>query len=179
MERVEEYLEAIYDLQKKGKVAKTGDLAKILSVKPASVTEMLLKLKEKGYVDYNPYRGVILTKSGEEIAERIKRHYTIALNFFRVIGIEEEVAKRLGCELEHHMSEEVAERLAEILESRICELCVKDVKRLSCVGDGIYTVVSSPGEPKCGEKVVVKGGETKTLNGERVENPHLILVVKS
>lgn len=179
VERVEEYLEAIYELQKKGRVAKTGDLAKMLNVKPASVTEMLLKLKEKGYVDYSPYRGVILTKSGEEIAERIKRHYTIASNFFRVIGVEEEVAKRLGCELEHHMSEEVAERLAEILESKICKFCVKDVKRLSCVGEGIYTVVSSPGEPKCGEKVVVEKGEAKTLDGEKVKNPHLVLVVKS
>ncbi|MEM2086874.1 MAG: metal-dependent transcriptional regulator, partial [Archaeoglobaceae archaeon] len=46
VERAEEYLEAIYDLQKNGKVAKTGDLAKILKVKPASVTEMLSKLKE-------------------------------------------------------------------------------------------------------------------------------------
>jgi len=179
VERVEEYLEAIYDLQKKGKVAKTGDLAKILSVKPASVTEMLLKLKEKGYVDYNPYRGVILTKSGEEIAERIKRHYTIASNFFRVMGIEDEVAKKLGCELEHHMNDEIAKKLAEILESKICRLCVKDTKRLSCVGDGVYTVISSPGKPRCGEKVVVEKGVAKTLDGEEIQNPHLILVEKS
>lgn len=179
VERAEEYLEAIYDLQKRGKVAKTGELAKILNVKPASVTEMLLKLKEKGYVDYNPYKGVILTKSGEKIAERIKKHYMIASNFFRVIGIEEDIAKRLGCELEHHMNDEVAEKLAELLESKICRDCVKDAKRLSCVGDGVYTVVSSPGEPKCGEKVVVERGEAKTLRGEKIENPHLVLVVKS
>lgn len=179
MERVEEYLEAIYDLQKKGKVAKTGDLAKILNVKPASVTEMLMKLREKGYVDYNPYRGVILTKSGEEIAERIKRHYTIASNFFRLIGIGEEVAKKLGCELEHHMNEEVAQKLTVILETRICRECVKEVKRLSCVSDGIYTVISSPGKPKCGEKIVVEKGKARTLDGEEVRHLDLVLVVKS
>lgn len=81
MERVEEYLEAIYDLQKKGKVAKTGEIAKILKVKPASVTEMLIKLKERGYVDYSPYKGVVLTKSGEEIAEKLKTRYLVAFNF--------------------------------------------------------------------------------------------------
>lgn len=178
MERVEEYLEAIYDLQKKGKVAKTGDLARILNVKPGSVTEMLLKLKEKGYVDYNPYRGVILTKNGEEIAERIKRHYNIALNFFKLIGFEEDVAKKLGCELEHHMNEEVAEKLVEIIETRICKDCVKEVKRLTCVGDGVYKVVSSPGNPKCGEKIIVKKGEAKTITGEKIKDPELVLVVK-
>lgn len=179
MERIEEYLEAIYDLQKRGKVAKTGELAKILNVKPASVTEMLSKLKERGYVDYNPYRGVILTRSGEEIAERIKRHHTIASNFFRMIGVEEDVAKKLGCELEHHMNEEVAEKLEKLLELRICKYCEKEAKRLSCVGDGIYTVVSSPGVPKHGEKVVVEKGEARTLDGEKVRDPHLVLVVKS
>ncbi|MCS7119292.1 MAG: metal-dependent transcriptional regulator [Archaeoglobaceae archaeon] len=179
MERIEEYLEAIYDLQKKGKVAKTGDLAKILNVKPASVTEMLLKLKEKGYVDYSPYRGVILTRSGEKIAEKVKKHYLIASSFFKYIGIDENVAEKLGCELEHHMSEEVAEKLSLILDYRKCKDCRREIKRLSCVNDGVYVVVSSPGNPRCGEKIIVENGIAKKEDGTRVEDEDFILVVKS
>lgn len=178
MERAEEYLEAIYDLQKRGKVAKTGDLAKVLNVKPASVTEMLLKLREKGYVDYSPYRGVVLTKSGEEIAERVKRNYSIASTFFKFIGVSEDVAQKLGCELEHHMSEEVAEKLMLILTYRLCADCKKEAKRLECVGDGIYVVISSPGDPKIGERLIVEKGEVRTLEGKKIEKGKDVILVR-
>uniref|UniRef100_A0A7J2TK37 Metal-dependent transcriptional regulator n=1 Tax=Archaeoglobus fulgidus TaxID=2234 RepID=A0A7J2TK37_ARCFL len=176
MERVEEYLEAIYDLQKKGKVAKTGEIAKILKVKPASVTEMLIKLKERGYVDYSPYKGVVLTKSGEEIAEKLKTRYLVAFNFFKFIGVEESLASKLACELEHHMSDEVVEKLQKIFET--CKDCKKSVRRLSCVGDGIYIIVSSPGKPKSGEKVIVEKGVAKTEDGTEIKEKEFILVSK-
>jgi DtxR family Mn-dependent transcriptional regulator len=181
VEREEEYLEAIYDIQKTGRVAKTGEIARILKVKPSSVTEMLLKLKKKGYIDYNPYRGAVLTKSGEEIAVRIKRHYRIASSFFRQIGVEEEVAQKLGCELEHYMNEEVARRLGSLL-TRGCETCNRDVKRLSCVSEGIYVVVSSPGgDLKPGERVRVENGEIRKEDGSKVleEIIDLVLVRES
>lgn len=184
MERVEEYLEAIYDIQKSGKVAKTGDLAKSLGVRPSSVTEMLLKLKEMGYVDYNPYKGAVLTKSGEEIAERIKKHYIIASNFFKLIGVKDEIAEKLGCELEHHMNEDVAKKLSSvfsILESK-CGGCSREIKRLACVSDGIYEIVSSPDpDLKPGEILKVKNGKVETARGVEVgeEIMDLVLVRKS
>jgi len=177
VERVEEYLEAIYDIQKSGRVARTGDLARILGVKPPSVTEMLSKLKEMGYVDYNPYRGAILTKKGEEIAEKIKRHYRIASNFFKLIGVDEEVAEKLGCELEHHMDDEVANKLSSIIEYR-CSGCEREIKRLTCVSDGIYEVVSTPDpELKQGELLRVVGGKAETLKGVRVREEIMVLVL--
>jgi len=177
VEREEEYLEAIYDIQKSGRVARTGEIAKILKVKPSSVTEMLLKLKEKGYIDYNPYKGAVLTKSGEEIAGRIKKHYRIASNFFTHIGVEEEVAQKLGCELEHHMNEEVASRLGSLLK-KSCESCSKEVKRLSCVQDGFYVVVSSPsGDLKPGDRIRVKNGEIKKENGSKISEEIIDLVL--
>ena len=57
MKRVtkEEYIEAIFALQKNGKV-QTGQIADHMDIKPPSVTEMLGKLKEEGLVEYEPYR---------------------------------------------------------------------------------------------------------------------------
>jgi len=181
VEREEEYLEAIYDIQRRGKVAKTGDIAKILKVRPSSVTEMLIKLKERGYIDYSPYRGAILTKSGEEIAERIKKNYQIASSFFRYIGVDEDVAEKLGCELEHHLSDEVARRLNSVL-AHGCGGCEREVKRLSCVSDGIYEVVSAPeGDLKPGDIVIVEKGDRTRKDGSKInENVwELILVRRS
>ncbi|MCX8172834.1 MAG: metal-dependent transcriptional regulator [Archaeoglobaceae archaeon] len=177
MEREEEYLEAIYELQKSGKIAKTGELARILKVKPSSVTEMLLKLKNRGFVDYSPYRGVILTKSGEEIAERIKKHHQVATSFFKFLGIEDELAEKLGCELEHHMSDEVAKKLTTILLIG-CGGCEREVKRLSCVSDGVYEVVSCPhGDLKPGDILIVVNGEVRKEDSSKVKEEVLDLVL--
>ena len=54
----EEYLEALYTLTQDGKAASTSDISKRLNIAPASVTEMLKKLADNGYVNYSPYQGV-------------------------------------------------------------------------------------------------------------------------
>jgi DtxR family Mn-dependent transcriptional regulator len=148
VERVEEYLEAIYDIQKMEKrVAKTNDLARKLNVKPSSVTEMLLKLSEKGYVEYQPYYGVVLTEKGKEVAKRIKRYYRIFETFFRdFLKIDTEEAHRLSCELEHHVTDEVVEKICEVIATNceICDECGYKIVRLSEAEPGSYEVIASP-----------------------------------
>ncbi len=175
MERVEEYLEAIYDLQmEKGKVVRTGDLAKHLNVKPSSVTEMLLKLKEKGYIDYQPYRGAVLTKEGEAVAKRIKRYHEIAFTFFKMIGIDDETASQLACELEHHLNDVVASKLCTLVAGlcEACEDCSLKITSLNEAKSGIYEVVAAPGRirnlVKPGSIVEVRDGKL-VVKGEEVE----------
>lgn len=148
MERIEEYLEAIYDIQKKKKVVKTSDLAKYLNIKPASVTEMFVKLKNKGYIEYKPYRGAILTKEGEEIARKIKRYYRSAYIFFKILGIEDEKARELACELEHHMSDEALIRICTIVADYCdaCKECLVKVSSSDKVKDGKYLALVVPSE---------------------------------
>ncbi|MCZ1252416.1 ArsR family transcriptional regulator, partial [Enterococcus faecium] len=45
------YLLAIQELSKRKKKLKNNDLAKVLSVSPASVSEMLAKLRYEDYLD--------------------------------------------------------------------------------------------------------------------------------
>jgi len=148
VERIEEYLEAIYDIQiTKKRVAKTGDLARILNVKPSSVTEMLTKLKERGYVEYQPYKGATLTRKGEEVAKKIKKYYTISLTFFRdFLGIDEETASKLSCELEHHLNDDAAEKICRIVAGscQVCEECNYEILKLKDVEVGEYVVVIAP-----------------------------------
>jgi len=76
-EQLEEYLEAIYDIGERDGTAKTSSIARCLNVAPASVTEALQNLSEKGYVHYEPYRGATLTEQGKGIAESIKRRHRL------------------------------------------------------------------------------------------------------
>ena len=147
MERIEEYLETIYDIQKSGRVAKTKEIAERLDVKPSSVTEMLNKLSGMGYVEYQPYRGAILTKKGFEIADRIKKAYHIFRKFFEdFLGIDEKISDRLSCTLEHVADEDALEKICRIIsfECEICEECESSVVSAIKALDGEYKVVSAP-----------------------------------
>jgi len=149
VERVEEYLEAIYDIQtKEQRIVKTNDLAKKMGVKPSSVTEMLTKLSEMGYIDYKPYYGAFLTEKGKEVAKRIKRYHWIFEAFFvNFLGVDKEEAHKLSCELEHHVNDEVANRICRLIASEdctICEDCDLKISRLSTAPPGKYEVLFSP-----------------------------------
>ncbi len=148
MERVEEYLETILDIQKEGKVAKTKEIADRLNIKPSSVTEMLNKLSEMGYVDYQPYKGATLTKKGYMVAERIKRNYLILSKFFKeFLEIEDEKkAHELSCTLEHIVDDEVIEKICVLISGKcdVCESCDKEFVTLDIAEKGKYKVVAAP-----------------------------------
>jgi len=178
VERVEEYLEAIYDVQsKKMRAVKTTDLAKKLSVRPSSVTEMLSKLSNRGYIEYRPYKGAVLTKKGEEIARRIKRYHHIFEEFFsKFLGLEESKAHKLSCELEHHVNDEIARKVCEIIASSctICESCEFSVIKLSDAKPGRYVVVVCPASAELAgiapdRDIVVKDGGRIEVDGELIK----------
>ena len=67
-EKIEEYIEVIYELEKNNKIANTVKIASKLEIKPGSVTEFLQKLEKTGLIQYQPYYGVKLTPMGEKLA---------------------------------------------------------------------------------------------------------------
>lgn len=73
----EEYLEALYTLTQDGQTATTSAISKRLNVAPASVTEMLQKLADAGYVNYARYQGVTLTRTGHDMAEKMARRHRL------------------------------------------------------------------------------------------------------
>ncbi len=121
MERVEEYIETIYDIQRKeNRIAKTNRIAEILGVRPASVTEMLIKMAKEGYIDYQPYRGAVLTDKGMKLAERIKRSHNIFERFLtEFLNVPKDVAHELSCKIEHYLPESIEDRIEEFLTGNI------------------------------------------------------------
>jgi len=148
VERLEDYLEAIYDIQfNEGKVAKTNDLAKRLNVRPSTVTEMLSKLSKKGYIKYQPYYGAVLTKKGEKIAKRVKKYNKIFKVFFEeFLKLDKETSQKLSCEVEHHINDDVAKTICKIISElcNFCEECAYKSFKLSEAPPGVYKVLFAP-----------------------------------
>src|ERR1039458_8068955 len=98
----EEYLEALYNLTQDGKAANNADLSKRLKIAPASVTEMLKKLADTGYVNYSPHQGVTLTPKGFVIAEKMTRKHRLLERFLHdMLKIGKEKVHAEACEMEH------------------------------------------------------------------------------
>ena len=112
----EDYLERIHELIEEKGYARVVDIASSLQVKQASVTSMVQKLGEAGYLNYEKYRGLILTDKGREVARRIQsRHATLA-RFFSLFGLDEKT-QRLDIEgIEHHLSPATVACLSDLAE---------------------------------------------------------------
>jgi DtxR family transcriptional regulator, Mn-dependent transcriptional regulator len=112
---VGDYLKAIWELAETG-AASTKQIADRLSVAPASVTNMLGRLREKGLVEYEPYRGALLTDRGREEALRlVRRHRLIETFLLEHLGYSWQEVHEEAERLEHAVSDAFTERLAEYL----------------------------------------------------------------
>lgn len=110
-----DYLKAIWQLAGDG-VVSTTDVSEQLSVAPASVTRMLGRLQEMGLVRYERYRGASLTGEGRSEALRlVRRHRLIETFLLEHLGYSWEDVHDEAERLEHAVSDEFTERLAEFL----------------------------------------------------------------
>ncbi|MHC1625090.1 MAG: metal-dependent transcriptional regulator [Methermicoccaceae archaeon] len=115
-ERIEDYLEAIYLIECKKGYAKAKDISKILGVSPSSVTEMFQKLSDNKYINYEKYGGATLTANGKDIAKMTWEKHKILRDFFIMLGVEEDVANRDACRMEHVVNPETVDRLRKLVE---------------------------------------------------------------
>jgi len=112
----ENYLKAIFHLQHESGIASTNEVAAALQTRPASVTDMLKKLKKQKLLQYERYKGFKLTSEGKKIAIQIIRKHRL-WEYFLVeklqFGWDEvhEVAE----ELEHISSKKLIDRLDAFL----------------------------------------------------------------
>ena len=112
----EDYLERIHELIEEKGYARVVDIASSLDVKQASVTSMVQKLGELGYLNYEKYRGLILTDKGRQVATGIqKRHETLS-RFFSLFALSEETQRRDIEGIEHHLSAATVEVLADLAQ---------------------------------------------------------------
>lgn len=112
----EDYLERIHELIEKKGYARVVDIASSLKVKQASVTSMVQKLAETGYLDYEKYRGLVMTDKGREVARKIQNRHATLSRFFSLFGLDAETQRQDIEGIEHHLSPATVEVLADLAQ---------------------------------------------------------------
>jgi Mn-dependent DtxR family transcriptional regulator len=117
-ERVEDYLEVIYELIKKKGYATQSDISESLNVSLPSVSKMLQRLDESKFLKYEKYRGINLTEEGIKVAENIHEKHGLLSEFFKMIGVDEDVANIDAEGIEHHLHPQTLKKLREFTRNR-------------------------------------------------------------
>jgi len=88
-----------------------------LEVTPPSVTQMIQKMAERGYVKYLKGRGVRLTKKGWRVAVDVLRRHRVAERLLvDLLGVSWEEAHKVACRWEHLLTPEMCDRILARLE---------------------------------------------------------------
>jgi DtxR family transcriptional regulator, Mn-dependent transcriptional regulator len=112
----EDYVKNIYKLQREGEKVTTSALAESLQLSDPSITDMIKKLSEKGFVRYTPYKGVELTNGGTSMAMKIlRRHRLWEMFLVRYLGYSWDQIHEEAERLEHVTSDLLEQRLDELL----------------------------------------------------------------
>lgn len=110
---VEDYLKAIYELERSGEAAETNAIARLLDIAPASVSGMVRRLVEQGLITHERYRGVRLTNLGRRAAlKTLRRHRVIEAYLTSALGYSWDRVHDEAERLEHAASEELVDRMA-------------------------------------------------------------------
>src|SRR5215212_4028489 len=110
-DRMEDYLEVIYELIRQKGYATAVDISESLNVSAPSVTKMLKRLDESKYLRYERYRGISLTQEGIAMAESIHEKHSLLVEFLKMIGVDENVANTDAEGIEHHLHSETLKKL--------------------------------------------------------------------
>jgi len=114
----ENYIKAIYHLQEQDGTVTTNELAGKLQAKPASITDMMKKLKLKKLVNYQPYQGFRLTAEGNKVALGIIRRHRLWEYFLaEKLKFNWDEVHEIAEDLEHVSSKKLIDKLDEFLGS--------------------------------------------------------------
>ena len=113
--RMEDYLEIIAELVELKGYATTLDISRYMNVSAPSVTKMLQRLDENGFLEYEKYHGINLTSKGAHIAEGIRQKHGILLEFFEILGIEYDTANQDTEGIEHHLNPKTIKQLRKFI----------------------------------------------------------------
>ena len=114
---LEDYIETIYHIVEEKQVARAKNIAELMGVSRASVTEALRALSSKGLINYAPYEVITMTDTGRLVAEDvIFRHTTLKKFFIEILTIDKDIAEEGACKVEHAAPPEVIGRMIDFMK---------------------------------------------------------------
>ncbi|WP_077621598.1 transcriptional regulator MntR [Sediminibacillus massiliensis] len=127
---MEDYIEQIYMLIEAKGYARVSDIAEALQVHPSSVTKMVQKLDKDEYLNYEKYRGLILTSKGKKIGKRLVYRHELLEQFLELIGVNKENIYEDVEGIEHHLSWNSIDRIGDLVQ-----FFEEDPKRVKALED--------------------------------------------
>ena len=116
-DRMEDYLEVIYELVQEKGYATTIDISEYLNVSSPSVTKMVQRLDESGHLNYEKYRGIVLTEEGTSIAKSMHEKHNLLVEFLKMIGVKDDIANSDAEGIEHHLHPETLKKLEDFVNA--------------------------------------------------------------
>jgi DtxR family Mn-dependent transcriptional regulator len=114
---LEDYLEAIYILNKDKKVVRVKEVAEFLDVKTPSVVDAVSKLSEKDLVIHEKYGYLTLSKKGNDTAKTVYGKHEHIFKFLNeVLGMDDEISQKDACVLEHHISKATMDKMIKLIK---------------------------------------------------------------
>ena len=105
-ESAEMYLETIFVLSERGCDVRSIDVAEYMGYSKPSVSRAVGLLKRGGYLNMADDGLLVLTDAGKEAAKKIFERHTVLSEFLELIGVDDDVAAKDACKIEHVVSDE-------------------------------------------------------------------------
>jgi DtxR family Mn-dependent transcriptional regulator len=112
---LEDYLEMIFRTIQAAGYVRVNILAQQLNVKPSSVSKMLIKLAEQGYLDYEKYGVIRLTKKGIERGKYLLWRHNVINSFFQLLNTGEKAFEEAE-QVEHILSEDTVKNIENLIK---------------------------------------------------------------
>lgn len=107
LESGENYLEIILVLTKRNGSVRSIDIAEEMNFTKASVSRAMSILKRDNYIIMEPDGRILLTKDGQKKAAAVyDRHVTLTRFINELLGVDEKIAEKDACRIEHIISPE-------------------------------------------------------------------------
>jgi len=114
---LEDYLEAIYELQRGQDAVRVKEIADSAGVSMPSASAAVQSLRERRLITHEPYGSVALTDEGQRTAEFLmRRHHTLTAFLHDILGLEAEQAEAEACDVEHALSPLTLSRLLAFVD---------------------------------------------------------------
>ena len=105
LESGENYLESILKLSETKDGVHAIDVVNDLGFSKPSVSIMLKKLKDEGYIEIDNNQHIHLLPEGLKIAEKILERHEILTEILTYLGVDPEIAEDDACKIEHDLSD--------------------------------------------------------------------------
>jgi len=119
---IEDYLAAIYVMERDEKEAIAARLAETLEVAPPTVTVTLKRMERDGLITAQPRKGIHLTDSGAQAAcSVIRRHMLTEWMLVRMLKVSWSQAHAEAHQIEHTISDEIeAQMRVNLDDPKLC-----------------------------------------------------------